>query len=51
MVAPSCRIPVSRWGTRSIPTTFLIDREGRIIHQKSGMWKHEEYEALVKKAL
>lgn len=34
-----------------IPTTFLINREGRIIHQKSGQWKHEEYEALVKKAL
>lgn len=34
-----------------IPTTFLINREGRIIHQKSGQWKHDEYEALVKKAL
>lgn len=34
-----------------IPTTFLINRDGRIIHQKSGQWKHEEYEALVKKAL
>lgn len=35
----------------SIPTTFLINREGKIVHQKSGMWKHDEYEALVKKAL
>ena len=34
-----------------IPTTFLINRDGRIIHQKSGMWDHAEYEALVKKAL
>jgi len=34
-----------------IPTTFLINREGKIIHQKSGTWAHDEYEALVKKAL
>jgi peroxiredoxin len=34
-----------------IPTTFLINREGRIVHQKSGQWDHAEYEALVKKAL
>ena len=38
-------------GVEVIPTTFLIDREGRIIHQKSGVWAHAEYEALVKKAL
>ena len=35
----------------SIPTTFLINRDGRIVHQKSGAWDHAEYEALVKKAL
>ncbi len=35
----------------SIPTTFLINREGRIVHQKSGVWDHAEYEAVVKKAL
>ena len=35
----------------SIPTTFLINREGRIVHEKSGAWDHAEYEALVKKAL
>lgn len=35
----------------SIPTTFLINREGRIVHQKSGTWDHAEYEAVVKKAL
>lgn len=35
----------------SIPTTFLINREGRIVHQKSGTWSHADYEALVKKAL
>lgn len=34
-----------------IPTTFLIGRDGRILHQKSGAMAHEEYEALVKKAL
>jgi peroxiredoxin len=35
----------------SIPTTFLINREGRIVHEKSGAWDHAEYEAVVKKAL
>ena len=35
----------------AIPTTFLINRAGKIIHEKSGAWDHAEYEALVKKAL
>jgi peroxiredoxin len=35
----------------AIPTTFLINREGRIVHEKSGAWDHAEYEAVVKKAL
>lgn len=35
----------------AIPTTFLIDRQGRIVHQKTGTWPHEQYEALVKKYL
>lgn len=34
-----------------IPTTFLIGRDGKIRHQKSGAMPHEEYEALVKQAL
>ena len=34
-----------------IPTTFLIDRTGRIIHQKVGAMEHAEYEAILKKAL
>lgn len=34
-----------------IPTTFLVGRDGRILHQKSGAMAHDEYEALVKKAL
>lgn len=38
-------------GFNSIPTTFLISREGRILHQKSGAWEHAAYEDLVKKAL
>lgn len=38
-------------GFDGIPTTFLISREGKIIHQKTGMWAHADYEALVKKAL
>lgn len=43
---------VSAFGNfTTIPTTFLINREGRIVHQKSGTWDHAEYEAVVKKAL
>jgi thiol-disulfide isomerase/thioredoxin len=38
-------------GFNSIPTTFLIGRDGRIRHQKSGVWDHEKYEELVKQAL
>lgn len=38
-------------GFNSIPTTFLIGRDGRIVHQKSGAWAHDKYEELVKKAL
>ncbi len=34
-----------------IPTTFLIDRTGRIIHQKVGAMSHAEYEEILKKAL
>ncbi len=35
----------------ALPTTFLIDRQGRIVHQKTGAWEHAEYEALVKRFL
>jgi thiol-disulfide isomerase/thioredoxin len=38
-------------GFNSIPTTFLINREGRIVHQKSGAMESAAYEELVKKAL
>ncbi len=38
-------------GFNVIPTTFLIDREGNIRHQKTGSMPHEEYEALVKQVL
>ena len=38
-------------GFNSIPTTFLIGRDGRIVHEKSGAWAHDKYEELVKKAL
>jgi thiol-disulfide isomerase/thioredoxin len=34
-----------------IPTTFLINRAGRIVHRKSGAMAPEEYEKLVKQAL
>lgn len=35
-------------GFNAIPTTFLIDRQGRIVHRKTGSWPHEKYEQLVK---
>lgn len=38
-------------GFNAIPTTFLIGRDGRIVHQKSGAWAHDKYEELVKQAL
>ncbi|MFZ5496281.1 MAG: TlpA family protein disulfide reductase [Verrucomicrobiota bacterium] len=38
-------------GFEVIPTTFLIGRDGRILHQKSGAMDHAEYEAILKKAL
>jgi len=38
-------------GFDAIPTTFLIDRQGNIRHQKTGSMEHSEYEALVKQLL
>jgi len=38
-------------GFDAIPTTFLINREGRIVHKKIGAMAPDEYEALVKRAL
>ncbi len=38
-------------GFDGIPTTFLINRDGKIVHQKTGAWPHEDYEELVKKYL
>ena len=38
-------------GFDAIPTTFLINRNGRIVHRKTGAMPHEEYEKLVKQAL
>jgi len=34
-----------------IPMTFLIGRDGKLVHAKRGAMPHEEYEALVKRAL
>jgi len=34
-----------------LPTTFLINRAGRIIHQKQGLMEPAKYEAIVKAAL
>lgn len=38
-------------GFSAIPTTFLIDRNGRIVHQKTGAMDHAAYEAIVRKLL
>ena len=38
-------------GFEAIPTTFLIGRDGRIVHRKTGGLPHEEYEKLVVAAL
>ncbi len=38
-------------GIEAIPTTFLIDRDGRIRHRKVGMMAREEYEPLVRSLL
>lgn len=38
-------------GFEVIPTTFLIGRDGKVLHQKSGAMDHAEYEAILKKAL
>jgi peroxiredoxin len=38
-------------GIEGIPTTFLIDREGKFAHKKVGAMTHSDYEALVKKVL
>lgn len=38
-------------GFEAIPTTFLISRDGKIVHQKTGSWSHADYEAQVKQHL
>lgn len=38
-------------GVEAIPTTFVIDREGRIQHKKVGAVKEEEFESVLKKFL
>src|SRR5258708_15198227 len=38
-------------GVEAIPTTFLIDREGRIRHQKVGALETSDYEKLIKSVL
>jgi peroxiredoxin len=38
-------------GFEAIPTTFLINREGRILNRKTGAVPPEEYERLVQSAL
>jgi thiol-disulfide isomerase/thioredoxin len=38
-------------GIEAIPTTFLISRDGKVVHRKMGAWPHERYEELVKKHL
>ena len=38
-------------GFEAIPTTFLIGRDGRIVHEKTGAMHSDAYEEIVKKAL
>jgi len=38
-------------GFESIPTTFLINREGRIVNRKVGAMPKDEYEKLLEQAL
>ncbi len=38
-------------GIEALPTTFLINRQGDIVHQKIGAVATEEYEKLVQQAL
>jgi thiol-disulfide isomerase/thioredoxin len=38
-------------GIEAIPTTFLVNRQGRIVHHKIGAMPRDEYEKLVKQAL
>jgi thiol-disulfide isomerase/thioredoxin len=38
-------------GVQTIPTTFLINREGRVVHRKVSAMPHAEYEKLVEAAL
>ena len=38
-------------GFDAIPTTFLINRSGRIVHKKTGSMAHDDYEKLVVQAL
>ena len=38
-------------GIEGIPSTFLINRDGRIVHHKLGAMPHEEYEKIVQQAL
>ncbi len=45
------RVAEAFGGFEAIPTTFLISRDGRIVHRKTGAWEHEAYEKLVKKHL
>jgi len=42
---------LDRSGDIILPTTFLINRAGRIIHEKQGLMDFEKYEAIVKQAL
>lgn len=51
VVMGSGDIAESFGGLEAIPTTFLISRDGKILHRKTGSWSHADYEALVKKHL
>lgn len=51
VVMGNAEISESFGGIQAIPTTFLISRDGRIVHRKTGSWSHDKYEQLVKRHL
>ena len=42
---------VHRYGARSLPTTFYIDREGKVIDVMTGMVKRDQIEEKIRAAL
>lgn len=41
----------SKWGINAIPTTFILDRDGKVIFEKIGMMTREQLEKIIEDAL